>query len=112
VGEDRSTVTVRVPNALFKDWLTKHYSAVITEAMTEVKRSGVAVNFVSDSQPDATMIALAPDEAAVLEVEPASTPISPGSAGLNPRYTFDTFGRRLESVAHAVCRAGRIIPVA
>ena len=26
VGEDRSTVTVRVPNALFKDWLTKHYS--------------------------------------------------------------------------------------
>ena len=26
VTEDRSSVTVRVPNALFKDWLTKHYS--------------------------------------------------------------------------------------
>ena len=55
-----------MPNALFKDWLTKHYSAVIMEAMTEVKRTGVAVNFVADSQPDATMIALGPDEAAAL----------------------------------------------
>src|SRR6267378_3323357 len=77
VGEDRSTVTVRVPNALFKDWLTKHYSAVITEAMTEVKRAGLAVNFVSDSQPDVSMITLTPDETAVLEVEPASAPIPP-----------------------------------
>src|SRR5436190_13535949 len=64
VGEDRATVTVRVPNGLFKDWLTKHYSAVITEAMTEVKRAGLAVNFVADAQSDATMIPLGPDEAA------------------------------------------------
>ena len=111
VGEDRSTVTVRVPNALFKDWLTKHYSAVITEAMAEVKRSGLAVNFVSDSQPDASMVALAPDEAAVLEVEPASTPISPGSAGLNPRYTFDTFiVGSSNQFAHAACRAVAELP--
>ena len=26
VADDRSSVTVRVPNALFKDWLTKHYA--------------------------------------------------------------------------------------
>ena len=26
VSDDRSSVTVRVPNALFKDWLTKHYA--------------------------------------------------------------------------------------
>src|SRR6266446_153612 len=70
VGEDRSAVTVRVPNTLFKDWLTKHYSAVITEAMTEVKRAGVVVNFVADSQPDTAVIPLGPDEAAVLEEEP------------------------------------------
>jgi chromosomal replication initiator protein len=111
VAEDRSTVTVRVPNALFKDWLTKHYSAVITEAMTEVKRSGLAVNFVSDSQPDASMIALAPDEAAVLEVESAPTPIAPGSAGLNPRYTFDTFiVGSSNQFAHAACRAVAELP--
>src|SRR6476661_8397829 len=91
VGEDRSAVTVRVPNALFKDWLTKHYSAVITEAMSEVKRSGLSVNFVSDAQPDASMVPLGPDEAAVLEVEPAASTVAAGVAGLNPRYTFDTF---------------------
>src|SRR5258705_13009105 len=79
VGEDRSTVTVRVPNALFKDWLTKHYSTVITEAIAEVKRAGLAVNFVSDSQPDASMVALGPDETEALKTEPASSPLSPGA---------------------------------
>ena len=44
VAEDRSSVTVRVPNTLFKDWLTKHYSGVITEAMGELKRPHVLVN--------------------------------------------------------------------
>ena len=39
VAEDRRRVTVRVPNALFKDWLTKHYSGVISEAH-ERGRSG------------------------------------------------------------------------
>ena len=38
VAEDRAAVTVRVPNTLFKDWLTKHYSGVIGEAMSELKR--------------------------------------------------------------------------
>ena len=33
VQEDDSTVTIRVPNNLFKDWLTKHYSGVVAEAL-------------------------------------------------------------------------------
>ena len=53
LSEDRSSVTVRVPNALFKDWLTKHYSGVIAEAMGEVKRPNLIVNFVADAQTDA-----------------------------------------------------------
>src|SRR5436190_8105994 len=111
VGEDRATVTVRVPNGLFKDWLTKHYSAVITEAMTEVKRAGLAVNFVADPQSDATMIPLGPDEAAVLEVELPAAPVAPGSAGLNPRYTFDTFiVGSSNQFAHAACRAVAELP--
>jgi chromosomal replication initiator protein len=111
VGEDRSAVTVRVPNALFKDWLTKHYSAVITEAMSEVKRSGLSVNFISDSQPDTSMIPLTPDEAAKLEAEPASSPAAAGGAGLNPRYTFDTFiVGSSNQFAHAACRAVAELP--
>src|SRR5262245_57174755 len=112
VNEDRSTITVRVPNALFKDWLTKHYSAVITEAITEVKRSGLAVNFVSDAQqPDASMISLGADEAAAVDAQPASLPITAGSAGLNPRYTFDTFiVGSSNQFAHAACRAVAELP--
>ena len=48
VAEDRASVTVRVPSAMFKDWLTKHYSLVLNEALAEVRRSGVALVFVAE----------------------------------------------------------------
>ena len=38
IKADAAAVTVRVPNALFKEWLTKHYAAVIGEAMGEMER--------------------------------------------------------------------------
>jgi chromosomal replication initiator protein len=105
VSEDRTSVTVRVPNALFKDWLTKHYSGVITEATNELKRPNLSVAFVSDSQTDAPVIPLGADEAAVLESGPLPT-TQPGPAGLNPRYTFDTFiVGSSNQFAHAACRA-------
>ena len=78
-----------MPNALFKDWLTKHYSGVINEAMSELKRPNLGVHFVADSQSDGAPIQLGPDEAVAFETVPALT--APGPAGLNPRYTFDTF---------------------
>ncbi|HEY2151767.1 MAG TPA: chromosomal replication initiator protein DnaA [Vicinamibacterales bacterium] len=106
VADDRSTVTVRVPNALFKDWLTKHYAGVIAEATSELKRPHLVVNFVTDAQADAPIIALSPEEeAAAFEAgPPASAP--PGAAGLNPRYTFDSFiVGSSNQFAHAACRA-------
>src|SRR5476649_511175 len=90
VTDDRSSVTVRVPNPLFKDWLTKHYSGVIGEAMGELKRGGLSVNFVADASGDAP-IPLSVEEVAALEASESLLPVSPGPAGLNPRYTFDTF---------------------
>ncbi len=106
LAEDRSSVTVRVPNVLFKDWLTKHYSGVINEAMGEVNRPNLMVNFVADSQVEtAAAIQLSADEAAALETPPAAT-TQPGAAGLNPRYTFDTFiVGSSNQFAHAACRA-------
>jgi chromosomal replication initiator protein len=104
VGADTAAVTVRVPNALFKDWLTKHYSGVISEALGEVQRSGLAVNFVAEAPGDSPSVALSPDEAVVLENSPA--PSTPGPAGLNPRYTFDTFiVGSSNQFAHAASRA-------
>ncbi len=105
VAEDRSSVTVRVPNALFKDWLTKHYSGVITEATSEVKRPNLLVNFVADVQTDVPIIPLSAEEVAALEGGPPP-PALPGAAGLNPRYTFDTFiVGSSNQFAHAACRA-------
>src|SRR6478752_155033 len=91
VSDDRSSVTVRVPNALFKDWLTKHYSGVIAEALAEVKKPNVAVQYVVEAQTDAPIIPPSAEEAAALETGSAPAAAAPGPAGLNPRYTFDTF---------------------
>ena len=105
VSEDARTITVRVPNGLFKDWLTKHYSGVISEAMADVKKGHLAINFVAESIPDSVPLALSVDEAAVLETPPAPVAGVP-SAGLNPRYTFDTFiVGSSNQFAHAAARA-------
>jgi len=48
VADAGHSITVRVPNILFKDWLTKHYSLVLSEALGEVRRTGVALLFVAD----------------------------------------------------------------
>src|SRR4029450_7210081 len=53
VADDGSTVIVRVPNALFKDWITKHYSGVIAEALHEVRRADVLVHFVASGTAEA-----------------------------------------------------------
>jgi chromosomal replication initiator protein len=104
LSEDRAAVTVRVPNPLFKDWLTKHYLGVIGEAMTELKKSGLAVNFVSDPPTDVASVAPSPEEVGILETGPP--PVTLPGPGLNPRYTFDTFiVGSSNQFAHAACRA-------
>src|SRR5262249_38363360 len=97
---------VRVPNALFKEWLTKHYLGVISEAIGEVRNGALAVNFVVDIPGDAAATPLSTDEAATLDA--SSTPVvsTPGPAGLNPRYAFDSFiVGSSNQFAHAACRA-------
>jgi chromosomal replication initiator protein len=110
VAEDAGSLTVRVPNTVFKDWLSKHYSGVISEAMNEVRKGNLAVNFVVETPVDSAIIAIGPDEAAALEAEPPP-PTQPGPAGLNPRYTFDTFiVGSSNQFAHAACRAVAEVP--
>ena len=45
VADGGSSITVRVPNALFKDWLTKHYSVVLSEALP----SPITVTWLPDA---------------------------------------------------------------
>lgn len=105
IGDDGASISVRVPNSLFKDWLTKHYSGVIAESLSEVKRPHCSVNFIADAAPDAAVVSLSPEEAAVLQVPAPAVPVTT-HAGLNPRYTFDTFiVGSSNQFAHAASRA-------
>jgi chromosomal replication initiator protein len=101
VADDTGSLRIHVPNALFRDWLTKHYSAVIDEALGEVDRRGTTVAFVTD---DAPVVVPPPP----LESEPAAElPLEDGQVGgLAPRYSFDTFiVGPSNQFAHAACRA-------
>lgn len=105
VSDRGTTITVRVPEQLFKDWLTKHYSAVIAESLQDVARPDSRVVFVLDGVPQAPeapppAVATEPEDVPVVEYEPRA----PG--GLNPRYTFDTFiVGPSNQFAHAASRA-------
>ncbi len=85
VADGGSLITVRVPNPLFKDWLTKHYSLVLSEALAEVRRPGVSVVFVAEG----TAPQVAPVEPEAVDEEPERPVTTPAPVtapgGLNPR---------------------------
>jgi chromosomal replication initiator protein len=110
VGDDGRNVTVRVPNALFKDWITKHYWGVIAEALEEIERSDALVNFVASGTAAAEIPpppAPPAEPSADAVGDQLSTPApTTSAAGLNPRYTFDSFiVGSSNQFAHAACRA-------
>jgi chromosomal replication initiator protein len=98
IADSGAGLTVRVPTPLFTDWLTKHYSGVLAEALEEVKRPGTSVAFVADGSETVR------EEAT--ESAPNDFPVPSVSGGLTPRYTFDTFiVGPSNQFAHAACRA-------
>jgi chromosomal replication initiator protein len=136
MDDDGQTVAVRVPDPLVRNWLVKHYSAVLTEALDEVGRKGSAVVFVADrdrepaepgDDPFAEAVAIrAPVQALAETAAQPAGPVPPGDpsagptpvtprvdpvpvtslAGLNPRYSFDTFVvGPSNQFAEAACRA-------
>ena len=99
------SISVRVPNQLFKDWLGKHYSLVLSEALTEVQRPDAALVFLPEgvAPPEMPVPTVAP---AVVERSEAVSPPPPRVGSLNERYTFDTFiVGPSNQFAHAACRA-------
>ena len=110
IADDGATVTVRVPNPLFKEWITKHYSAVIAEAASEARRSEANITFVSEGRDAAP-----PTSAGTVtrDYEPAKdllaehgVALATPPSGLNPRYSFDTFiVGPSNQFAHAASRA-------
>ena len=96
-------VLVRVPNLLFTEWLSKHYSMVLAEALRDVGRADVELMFVPDDE-----VGTAPTLGAAAGRKPDEPPmvLPSAPAGLNPRYSFDTFiVGPSNQFAHAACRA-------
>jgi chromosomal replication initiator protein len=113
-------LVVQVPAALYVEWLPRHYSVVLAEALAEVGRGQVQLVFEVQGQPVGT----AEPAEEVPTAEPATdtldprilkgsveviAPVTPTAVipgGLNPRYTFDTFiVGPSNQFAHAACRA-------
>ncbi len=101
VSDQDGGIRVRVPNALFRDWLTKHYGAVIAEALSEVNRSGSPVAFVTEDTPTVPV-----PEPIAIEPEVEEVAVEDDLGILSPRYSFDTFiVGPSNQFAHAACRA-------
>ncbi len=117
VAQSEQNVTVQVPNGLFRDWLTKHYSGVISEALCELQQEGLQILFVPASEHSLkTIPATNPSSTQSLKTIPSTNPLSPPvvevkptparRGGLNPRYTFDSFVVGLSNqFAHAASLA-------
>ena len=102
VDERDAGVRVRVPNALFRDWLTKHYSAVIDEAFRELERPGTAVTFVTEE----SSVSPLPETITAVDEDLDRTRTVDDAGALSSRYSFDTFiVGTSNQFAHAACRA-------
>jgi len=115
LSDDVAGLRVQVPSKTVVEWLARHYSGVINEALAEVGRPGTAVTFVAAD--GSAGQALAPIE--FLEARPAAEPPAGATGGtttdtalpadvigLNPRYSFETFiVGASNQFAHAAARA-------
>ena len=106
VADGGSTITVRVPDQMFREWLTKHYSVVLGEALAEVRRPGAALDFLLADEMLTEPPADATESGATDGESRSAPPPVTARGGLNPRYTFDTFiVGPSNQFAHAACRA-------
>ena len=87
VEDTGQLLTIRVPNVLFRDWLTKHYAAVIGEAVVELGREGLELSFTTADEAGGTISK--PSSATPSPTE--RTKPGPRPQALNPRYSFDAF---------------------
>jgi chromosomal replication initiator protein len=94
---DGRTLRIGVPNAQFREWLTKNYRSILQEALAEAGQPQLQVVFEEREEDKAQGQAQAPSERE--------------TAALNPKYTFDSFVvGSSNQFAHAAARAVAEIP--
>jgi chromosomal replication initiator protein len=117
LADGGQSLSISVPNPLFVEWLPRHYTVVLAEALRDVGRPDVKLVFVPDGAARHTadrVAASAPElvRASTSQVEVtdsserARSDEAPRAGSLIPRYTFDTFiVGPSNQFAHAACRA-------
>jgi chromosomal replication initiator protein len=96
-----SRLGIGVPNPQFRDWLAKNYHGVIGEALRDLGRDDVHVQFEES-----------PSAAASIETTTVpSADREQSTLALNPKYTFESFVvGSSNQFAHAAARAVAEIP--
>ena len=92
LSEEENVLRVRVPNPLFREWLPRHYSGLINEALAEIDRPLIQIEFVAEGvRGEGPSMAEAVPQMAREEAEQAlagslaeAEADEPGTAGLRP----------------------------
>jgi len=106
-----SELVVHVPSPMAVEWLTKHYAAVIEDALAEVGRPGVTVTYDPTERgvgaPELSEVApIAQSQSEADAAGDGAAAAIEDVSGLSPRYTFDTFiVGASNQFADAACRA-------
>jgi len=82
------------PNQFFVDWLTEHHLELLQRVAREVTGSPVQVHVIVDEEPVSSAAFERPSVSTGSQAPIPSTPVArlrPRDAGLNPRYTFQSF---------------------
>jgi chromosomal replication initiator protein len=99
LSRDSQTLRIGVPNAQFREWLSKNYLGVLQEALAEAGEPELRVVFEE-----------APEEP-VASSAPALPAPERENTHLNPKYTFESFVvGSSNQFAHAAARAVAEIP--
>jgi chromosomal replication initiator protein len=82
-NHEGSHLVVAVPNQVFEDWLSKHYSGLLAAAIQELQLGELTIVFRSERNPTKKEVPLAPVQ--------ATLNFDSVEYLLNPKYTFDRF---------------------
>lgn len=83
IGQEGDCLYIKVPNAYFKDWLSFHYSQLLSEVSLELFGKAFDIKFIFDDTPS-PFIRRSPEERRAKK-ESLLFP------SLNPNYTFENF---------------------
>jgi chromosomal replication initiator protein len=104
LADDGVRLSVQVPNLLFTEWLPRHYSVALSEALRDVGRPDAEVVFIPETATADPSVVPSPPLSLIAGENAAPVAVNP--VGLNPRYTFETFiVGPSNQFAHAACRA-------